>query len=173
MPRIPKESFNLATTLLTRRPHMDVFYRRWRDHLPDERMPLMVRPDEYVRYMQDALEAGMVCAVYNESQKSPMTPLTAFSKAIIELTAPKGWRTVHFKTSTGTPKGYDGEQPDGYAESDELWRSMAAANKTARGCRSKTVGLRCTTQLLCASWGLQSGHTDRPTEILRRLRMTR
>lgn len=164
----PKEAFNLATTLLNRRPQMDVFYRRWRESLPDERMPDMVRPDEWVRYMQDALEAGMVCAVYNEAQKSPMTPLTTFSKAIIELTAPKGWRTVHFKTATGTPIGYKGEQPDGYAESDDLWRSMAAANQPRINNGQKPLAYAAP-HAYFPSWGLQSGHTDRPAEIVRRL----
>lgn len=164
-----KEAFGLATKLLIRRPHMDVFYRRRRDELPDERMPDMVRPDEWVNYMRDVLEAGMVCAVYNESQKSPMTPLTTYSKRIIELTAPNSWRTVHFKTATGTPIGYKGEQPDGYAESDDLWRAMAAVNKTRMDAGQKPLAYAAP-HAYFASWGLQSGHTDRPAEIVRRLK---
>lgn len=165
----PKEAFNLATTLLAKRPHMDVFYRRKRDHLPDERMPAMVTPTEWVRYMQDALEAGMVCAVYNESQQSPMTPLTKYGTDIIGLTAPRGWRTVHFKTATGTPKGYNGEQPDGYAESDDLWKAAAAANQPRIDSGQKPL-VHMAPHAYFPRWGIASGHTDRPAEILRRLK---
>jgi len=164
----PKEAFNLGVRLLSTRPQMDVFYRRWRNNLPDERMPFMVRPDEFINYMRDVMEAGMIACTYNESQQSPMTPLTTFCKKIIELTAPHNWRTSHFSTSTGTPVGYNNELPDSYAESDDLWRTMAAVNapRLADGLKPLAHALP---HAYFPPWGLQSGHTNRPREIVRRL----
>lgn len=165
-----KEAWALAKEIQRRRgDKTDIFYRRWKEDLPDERMVSNTTSAEFVHYMQDVMEAGFVASVYNEAQQSPMTPLTRYSIGVMERTAPHGWRTVHFKTSTGTPIGYHGEQPDGYAESDDLWRIAVDINKPRMDRGEKPLA-HVAPHAYFPSWGLQGGHTDRPAEIVRRMK---
>lgn len=165
----PKEAWATAKEIQRRRGgKTDIFYRRWREKLADEKMVTNTTPEEFVRYMQDVMEAGFVASVYNEAQQSPMTPLTLYSVGVIERTAPRGWRTVHFKTATGTPIGYHGEQPDGYAESDSLLR-LAIEMNTAPMNRGDKPLVHFAPHAYFSTQGGVGGHTDRPLELVRRV----
>lgn len=174
----PKEAFKLATDLKARRPHMTIFYRRWREHLKDERIPFQTQPKEIVEYFRDVFEAGLTACIYNESLVSPMTPLTDYSRDVIERTAPHGWETVHFKISMGNPGGYAGEhllprtnpafRPDGYAESDGLWRAAYQANKPRIDAGKRPL-VWIAPHAYFPITGLDKGLTDRHREIWRRL----
>lgn len=174
----PKEAFYLATRLKERRPHMTVFYRRWRETLKDERIPFQTTPAEIVEYFRDCFEAGLTPCIYNESLISPMSILADYSKRVIDLTAPKGWESVHFKIATGNPGGYAGEQylpktspgyrPDGYAESDLLWETAYEVNKPRIDAGKRPL-VWVAPHAYFAVDGKSSGNTDRFREVSRRL----
>jgi hypothetical protein len=164
----PDKAFALAKAIQRRRGDRTViFYRRWREKLPDENMVNQTTSQEFVNYMQDVMEAGFVAAVYNEAMASPMTPITTYSLEVIGKTAPKGWRTVHFKTATGTPRGYNGETPSGYAESDLLWISAQAENKVKIE-RGEPPVVWIAPHAYFPTWGAIRGHTDRMDAIRER-----
>lgn len=174
----PRESFALAVKIKEKRPQTVVFFRRWKQDLPDERLPQQTTPQEWVNYFRDALDAGLTPAAYNESLANPLTPITKYSRGILDLIGsnPK-YSSVHFKIAAGNPGGYAGEQlldktdsryrPDGYAESDDLWIAAAAINKP-RIDRGEFPGVWIAPHSYFPVTGSSAGLTDRHREIYRR-----
>lgn len=179
-----KEALATGALIRQKRPQSVVFFRRWRKDLPDERLPFQTRPDEWVNYMRDALDMGLTPAAYNESLSNPMTPITNYStgviKGLIDLEKQTGqeYSSVHFKIAFGNPGGYNVEsllpksdphyRPDGYAESDDLWKLAASVNKP-RIDAGKFPAVWVAPHAYFPPSGSASGMTDRHKEIIRRL----
>ena len=174
----PKEAFNTAVYLREKRPQSVIFYRRWRANLPDERLPLQTRPDEWVNYFKDALDAGLTPAANNESITNPLTPVINYSTGILDLIGSNlNYSSVHFKVPFGNPGGYNGEsllppsdpryRPDGYAEADTLWKRAAQINKP-RIDAGLFPGVWIAPHSYFPTTGSASGMSDRHKEIYRR-----
>lgn len=133
-----KEAFSLAQRFRKERPNTNVFYRKKTEALPDENMVNQTRSDEWLRYFQDVLDIGCYGCIYNESLTTPIKKQNDYSIEVLNLTVPKGYRTVHFKISTGNPGGYKEEyllpktdpryRADEYEQSDPLWVAIYQAN---------------------------------------------
>lgn len=174
----PKEAYYLGVKLLERRPHMTVFYRRWRENLKDERIPFQTTPKEIVNYFRDVMEAGMTACIYNEALATPISLQNDYSRAVIDLTAPQGWSTTHWKIAMGNPGGYAGEyllaptdpryRPDEYKQSDPLFTAAYQANKPAIDA-NKAPLVWLAPHGYFDQYGIAPGVTDRYREIFRRL----
>lgn len=174
----PKEAYYLGVKLKERRPQMTVFYRRWRQNLTDERIPFQTTPKEIVNYFRDVMEAGLTACIYNEALATPISRQNDYSRAVIDLTAPNGWSTTHWKIAMGNPGGYAGEyllnpsdpryRPDEYKQSDPLWRAAYEANKPAIDANKPPL-VWIAPHGYFDKFGIAKGITDRYREIFRRL----
>ena len=173
-----KEAFSLAYEFRKRRPQTTVFYRKWRNHLKDEEMPGKITPEEWVRYFQNVLEIGCVGAAYNESLTNPFSKQTDFSRKIIDLTAPRGWASVHYKIATGNPGGYRDEhllppsnprfRPDEIGQSKALFELAAAVNRPRIDSQQHPL-VWLAPHAYFATNGPRAGHIDRVDEIFKRV----
>lgn len=174
----PTEAFSLAQRFRKERPNTNVFYRKWKQDLPDENMVNQTRPDEWLNYFRDVLDIGCYGCIYNESLTTPISKQNNYSIEVLNLTVPKGYRTVHFKVSTGNPGGYKEEyllpkadlryRPDEYDQSDPLWVAIYQANKPSID-RNEFPLAWVAPHAYFTQNGAAAGMTDRYKEILRRL----
>ena len=127
----PKEAMACAQLIHREAPKVMIGYRIIRDDLKDEDAPFKQTPQQWCDRFALPLDLGFYCAVFNESLANPMSAISKFSVECLNLTAIKGQRTMHFKVSPGNPgQGQPRDtRPDGYAEMDDLWKSIAKANK--------------------------------------------
>lgn len=174
----PTEAFSLAQRFRRDRPQTNVFYRKWKQDLPDENMVNQTRPDEWLNYFKDVLDIGCYGCIYNESLTTPISKQNNYSIEVLNLTVPKGYRTVHFKVSTGNPGGYNKEyllpktdphyRPDEYEQSDPLWVAIYQANWPVID-RGDFPLAWVAPHMYFTQNGAAAGMTDRYKEILRRL----
>lgn len=174
----PSEAFALAQRFRKERPQTNVFYRKWKQDLPDENMVNQTRPDEWLNYFRDVLDIGCYGCIYNESLTTPIKKQNDYSIEVLNLTVPKGYRTVHFKISTGNPGGYNKEylleptdphyRPDEYEQSDPLWVAIYQANWPTIDKGDFPLAW-VAPHMYFTQNGAAAGMTDRYKEILRRL----
>lgn len=174
----PAQAFSLAQRFRKERPQTNVFYRKWKKDLPDENMVNQTRPDEWLNYFQDVLDIGCYGCIYNESLTTPISKQNNYAIEVLNLTVPKGYRTVHFKVSTGNPGGYNKEyllpkddphyRPDEYDQSDALWTAIYQANHPAID-RGDFPMAWVAPHMYFTQAGAAAGMTDRYKEIFRRL----
>lgn len=174
----PTDAFSLAQRFRRERPQTNVFYRKWKQDLPDENMVNQTRPNEWLTYFKDVLDIGCYGCIYNESLTTPISKQNNYSIEVLNLTVPKGYRTVHFKVSTGNPGGYNKEyllpktdphyRPDEYEQSDPLWVAIYQANWPVID-RGDFPLAWVAPHMYFTQNGAAAGMTDRYKEILRRL----
>lgn len=169
---------SLAYEVRKRRPQTGVIYRKWKNNLKDEEFPVKITAQEWVNYFREQLEWGCICAAYNEALTNPFSRQNDFSKAILDLTVPNGWRSMHYKIATGNPGGYANEhlrtvgsigyRPDEFGMSKPLFDAMVKANKPVIDAGGEPLAWLGNHGYFAIN-GPRAGHTDRYKVIYERV----
>lgn len=166
----PKEALEFTEALERQHPKALIVYRKRPDHRTDAVAWQQLTPAEWVEFFRPQLERGYYGALFNESWVEPPTALVDWSLRVLDITTKHGWRTCHFKVSTGNPGGYGGEsklppsdpryRPDGYAAFKPLFERIAEINRPPLEKRQKP-GAIVAPHTYCPTDGISAGNLDR------------
>lgn len=172
----PKEALEFAEALERQHGRALIVYRKRPDDPSDAVAWQRMTPEQWVEYFRPALERGYYGALFNESWVEPPTALVDWSLRVLDITAARGWRTCHFKVSTGNPGGYGGEsklppgapgyRPDGYAAFQRVFERIVEINRPLVT-KGQKPGAIVAPHAYCPMDGIGPGNLDRHPNVWR------